>query len=161
MRLYVMRHGPAVDRSPTGRDFDRRLTEDGRALVQAMALALRAAHGAPLPRVISSPRVRARETATIVVETMRLAHPTGEVEIDEELDGEQPIPSELVSALASAGADALLVGHQPSVEDLCRSLVQPEPLPTLSFRAATIVVLERTDARFRVDSILDPRKVCP
>ena len=26
MRLYVMRHGPAEDRAPTGRDFDRVLT---------------------------------------------------------------------------------------------------------------------------------------
>ena len=33
MRLYVMRHGPAEDRAPTGRDFDRALTRAGREVV--------------------------------------------------------------------------------------------------------------------------------
>jgi len=158
MLLYVMRHGPAEDRSPTGRDFDRRLTEDGRALVKAMALSLRTQRDAGLPRVVSSPRARALETATIVADTMRLIHATGEVEVDEALDGERPIPRELVSALAAGGADTLLVGHQPSVEELCRGLLQPEPLPILGFRTAMIVALATAGARFRVDSILDPRQ---
>ena len=31
MEIYLLRHGIAEDRSATGRDADRRLTEEGRA----------------------------------------------------------------------------------------------------------------------------------
>jgi len=159
MLLYVMRHGPAEDHSPTGRDFDRRLSAEGRALVKAMALALHAERGADLPRVIASPRTRALETATIVRETLGPAGAA--VEIEEALDGEQSIPWELVSALAAGSDDVLLVGHQPSVEELCRGLIRPEPLPILGFRTAAIVALasQSGGSRFRVASVLDPRQV--
>ena len=176
MLLYVMRHGPAEDHAPTGRDFDRRLTAAGRALVLAMAEAFRAQRGAGPIRVLTSPRARARETAEIVHDTLsasREGPATGSapapiraaeqpaVEIHNALDGEHPIPLELVSALAEGGADVLLVGHQPSVEELCRGLVRPEPLVLQSFRTATIIALEPTGARFRVASILDPSAVRP
>src|SRR6478736_9710352 len=65
MRLYVMRHGPAVDDAPSGRDDDRELTASGRRRVRAVAQALLEA--GELPRVIlSSPLVRALQTAEIV-----------------------------------------------------------------------------------------------
>lgn len=156
MLLYVMRHGSAEDHAPTGRDFDRRLTAEGQKLVQGMAAVLRAHRGgADLPRVISSPRVRARETAAIVRAAIGPAEAT--VELDDRLGGEQPIPGELVSALAEGGADTLLVGHQPTVEDLCRGLIRPEPLVISGFRTATIVALASDGARFRLVSVLDPR----
>lgn len=157
MLVYVMRHGPAEDRAPSGRDFDRRLTPEGRALVQAMAAALRAQRGRDLARVLASPRERARETATIVREALGSAGAT--IEIDERLGGEQPIPWDLVHEVVEAGEDALLVGHQPAVEELCRGLIQPYPLPILGFRTATIVALEPNGPRFRVASFLDPRQV--
>ena len=40
MKLYVMRHGPAHDDSPSGRDADRALTVSGRERVAAVAKAL-------------------------------------------------------------------------------------------------------------------------
>jgi phosphohistidine phosphatase len=120
-----------------------------------MAELLRAQRGADLPRVISSPRVRAQETATIVRSALGPAKAT--VELDERLGGEQPIPWELVSALATGGADALLVGHQPAVEELCRGLIRPEPLMISGFRTATIVALASDGVGFRVASILDSR----
>jgi phosphohistidine phosphatase len=159
MLLYVMRHGPAEDLSPSGRDFDRHLTPDGRALVLAMAEALRAQRGRDLPRVLSSPRARARETAAIL--RAALGPPEGIVELHDALDGEHPIPLEFVSALAEAGVDALLVGHQPSVEELVRDLIHPESPSLSSFRTATIVTLASSGARFRVSSVLDPQQVRP
>ncbi|MBN9165380.1 MAG: histidine phosphatase family protein, partial [Myxococcales bacterium] len=65
MKLYVMRHGPAEDNAPTGRDEDRALTPAGRERTRAVARALLAADEAPLT-IIASPLVRALQTAEIV-----------------------------------------------------------------------------------------------
>lgn len=164
MRLYLMRHGPAEDQASSGRDFDRRLTADGRALVQAMGAALLreregSAPGGPALRVVSSPRVRARETAQIVREALGAG--SSAVELEEVLSGDRSIPRELISALVTEGRDALVVGHQPSIEELTRELIQPEPLVLRGFHTATIVSLALQDAGFAVASVLDPKAVRP
>jgi phosphohistidine phosphatase len=64
MELYLFRHGIAEDRSPTGRDADRRLTEEGRAKLRRV---LERAHvaGVDPSLILSSPLKRALETAEI------------------------------------------------------------------------------------------------
>ncbi|WP_437731143.1 phosphohistidine phosphatase SixA [Sorangium sp. So ce1335] len=164
MRLYVMRHGPAEDRAPSGRDADRRLTAEGRARVERVAVELRRVRGgAPLARVLASPLARARETAEIAAPICGAP----EVEIEGELALDAGLPLALVAALAREGADALLVGHQPNVEHLVRTLVEPSGrgAPSLrlsSFTTALIVALEPEptpppQGRWRVERILDPR----
>jgi phosphohistidine phosphatase len=163
MRLYVMRHGPAEDRSASGRDFDRALTAPGREVVRRMGHALRSAveaHTAaagPRPplRVLSSPRARAQETAAIV--RAELVPVPGTVELRDELDGSDAIPRALIAEVASAGPDALLVGHQPVVEELVRALLHPANLSIHGFRTAMIVAIEAT-ARgpFHLAAVLDP-----
>src|SRR4051812_21972755 len=117
MRLHVMRHGPAEDRAPTGRDFDRALTPAGRELVRRMGEVLHR-EVRVAPRILASPRRRARETAVIVAEAFGSSESV--VELREELAGEGPIPLELIDEVAALGPDlaseVLLVGHQPCVE---------------------------------------------
>ena len=67
MKLYVMRHGPAADDSPSGRDADRALTPAGRERVTLVAKALTEGGEEPFA-ILSSPLVRAVETAEIVAE---------------------------------------------------------------------------------------------
>src|SRR5580658_9247779 len=64
MEIYLLRHGIAEDHASSGRDSDRRLTEEGR---QKLRKVLERAHGAGVsPAVIlSSPYKRAVETAEI------------------------------------------------------------------------------------------------
>lgn len=64
MEIYLLRHGIAEDHSATGRDSDRRLTDEGRAKLRRV---LERAHQAGvLPSLIlSSPLRRALETAEI------------------------------------------------------------------------------------------------
>ncbi|MGD1094794.1 MAG: phosphohistidine phosphatase SixA [Bryobacteraceae bacterium] len=64
MEIYLLRHGIAEDHASSGRDSDRRLTEEGR---QKLRKVLERAHGAGVsPEVIlSSPYKRAVETAEI------------------------------------------------------------------------------------------------
>jgi phosphohistidine phosphatase len=162
MRLYVMRHGPAEDRAATGRDFDRALTRAGRDVVLQVGRALRSARdGSPTAlRVMSSPLRRARETAEIVA--VELAFPAESVELHDDLAADAGTPLRLVGELASSGADALLVGHQPTVEELVRRLLHPLPVPLPNgFRTATIVALERVglgpDAAWRSSWVADGR----
>lgn len=153
MRLYVMRHGPAEDRAPTGRDFDRALTRPGQEVVRRAVRALHEARAAAPLRVISSPYRRARETAELLV-----AHFGGEPEIDDDLAADADVPLDLVQRLQAGAGDAIIVGHQPIVEELVRVLVHPAPVPLAAgFRTAMIVALERAEDRFRLAAVLDPQ----
>src|SRR5215510_249323 len=64
MELYLLRHGIAEDRATTGRDADRRLTEEGR---EKLGRVLERAHavGVRPSLILSSPLRRALETAEI------------------------------------------------------------------------------------------------
>jgi phosphohistidine phosphatase len=163
--LYVMRHGPAEDHAPTGKDFDRRLTESGRAVVARAAELLRASRSEPLRRILSSPLVRARETAEIV--RRGAARPEVVVEVDERLSSSADIPSALAYQLARGAEDALLVGHNPNIDALARELGRGAAATLRGFRTAMIVAFEADEdsnpAGPRVDnpsprlvSVVDP-----
>lgn len=133
MKLYVMRHGPAHDDSPSGRDADRALTPAGRERVAAVAKALVDGGEAPF-FILSSPLVRAMETAEIVAEVTHLsrraredekakrARATGEVEIRRELGmGTEKLG--LLAELVRAGRKrVMIVGHEPDLSMLVMSL---------------------------------------
>lgn len=137
MKLYVMRHGPAQDDSPSGRDADRALTPSGRERVAAVAKSLAAEGEAPFS-ILSSPLVRAVETAEIVAEVTHLsrraredkkaqrAGATGEIEIRRELGmGTEKLA--LLAELVRAGRKrVMIVGHEPDLSMLVMSLVGKE-----------------------------------
>ena len=136
MKLYVMRHGPAEDSSPTGRDGDRALTTEGRDRTRAVARALVAEGEAPLT-IISSPLVRALQTAEIVAavsdvekrvrEAKDAGGAPGAVEIRREMSpGGDALG--LVLELARAGRKrAMVVGHEPDLSMLVARLVGHHP----------------------------------
>ena len=103
--IYLLRHGDAEDGD--GDDAARRLTAKGdkQALDAGRALAtLRA----PIDLCLSSPKVRAADTARIAAEPLGL-----EVEICEALRGgvfDAP-------GLAAGRGEVLLVGHEPDLSD--------------------------------------------
>lgn len=70
MELYLLRHGIAEDRSPSGRDPDRRLTEEGREKLRRV-LKRAAAAGVEPSLIISSPYTRAVETAEIAASELK------------------------------------------------------------------------------------------
>lgn len=156
MRLYVMRHGPAEDRAPSGRDFDRALTPAGRAVVTRAAALLAERHAGrpgPAPRVVVSPLRRAQETAALVAAHLGAPEPA----THDELGADFGVPEALVASLRAEGADALLVGHQPFMEMLVRRLVEPAAVPLPGgFRTATIVALDAHGEGFRLAAVLDP-----
>jgi phosphohistidine phosphatase len=163
MRLYVMRHGPAEDHSPSGSDFDRRLTPEGREIVGKVARAFqsaRVAHARSTPtlRILASPRARAHETA-VIVRSALLPIPD-EVEIHHDLGGETAIPLALIEAAARSGVDTLLVGHQPVVEELVQRLLGGRGVRG-GFSTATIFALDHAPdtGAWTFASHLDPSRL--
>jgi phosphohistidine phosphatase len=99
--IYLLRHGDAE--SGDGDDAARQLTAKGERQATAAGHAL-AALGADLDACLTSPKVRAADTARLACEALRL-----EPEIVTELRG-GPFDS---LALTAGRGNALLVGHEP------------------------------------------------
>lgn len=158
MKLYVMRHGPAEDDSATGRDADRALTPAGRERTRAVAQALAEADEAPYA-ILSSPLVRAVETAEIVAEVTHLAKrsrednkaqlggATGGIEIRRELGmGTEKLA--LLAELVRAGRKrVMIVGHEPDLSMLVMSLVGPALQTTGMAKAMVVGVKLAPDPR--------------
>lgn len=104
--LYLLRHGDAEHE--TDDDFARRLTPKGERQSRAAGAAL-AALGAEIDACLTSPRVRAAETARLACDSL----PGIEPEIAPQLAG-----GSFDSLALSAGrGDVLLVGHEPDLSD--------------------------------------------
>lgn len=134
MKIYIMRHGPAEDQAPTGRDFDRRLTSSGRARTELAAHEL--GRWERPKRVVSSPLVRTIETSEVVISTLGLHF---DLETREELaPGGESL--RLLAGLASEGAKrVILIGHEPDVSMLTAQLL---PSWSRSFDKSMIVGLK-------------------
>ncbi|HXE43957.1 MAG TPA: phosphoglycerate mutase family protein [Conexibacter sp.] len=108
--IWLLRHAEAEDAN--GRpDAERPLTERGRAQARNAGEAL-AALEVRLDACLSSPRVRARETAALACAPLGLA-----VQIAQELDGGAFDPERVA---AGFGTQVLLVGHNP---DMAQAIV--------------------------------------
>jgi phosphohistidine phosphatase len=122
MDLYLIRHAEAVELDPAGsmEDFDRPLTENGKAQAAHLAKAL-PARGARIDRLIVSPLVRAVQTAEPLIAGWGL--PTDAVIDCEELapGGRRRKLAKLIGK-QSAGAVGL-VGHQPDLSEFAAWLI--------------------------------------
>lgn len=99
--IWLLRHGDAEEGSP---DADRRLTADGETQARAAGAALERL-GEHLDACLTSPKVRARDTARLACERLNV-----DVSEDERLAGG---PFDLREVAAGHGDDVLLVGHDP------------------------------------------------
>lgn len=99
--IYLLRHGDAEDGD--GDDDARRLTAKGERQAEAAGRAL-ATLGAEIEACLTSPKVRAAETARLACQALGLTP-----EATEELRGG---PFDSLDLTAGRG-DTLLVGHEP------------------------------------------------
>ena len=109
MKLLLVRHATAEEARPGLTDAERALTPRGRERMNAAVPGL-LAWGLQPARLLSSPLLRARQTAEIVSEACGVP-----VEI---LDTLAALPSEKLLADLH-GDDALAVGHEPWISQLC------------------------------------------
>jgi phosphohistidine phosphatase len=100
--IWLLRHGEAEDGEGKP-DADRELTEQGRRQSEVAGRAL-ARLGVKLDACLSSPKVRALDTARLACDALDV-----EVEVDERLRAGDFDPLEL----AAGRGEVLLVGHEP------------------------------------------------
>jgi phosphohistidine phosphatase len=129
MRLYLVRHAKAAAGEP---DELRQLTDPGRETAQALGKQL-AADGVQPDVVISSPLLRARETAAEIAKAVG-----AEAETDERL-APGADADDVLAVVAGRGETVLVVGHQPDVGRVAAALGGgPEP----AFPPGGIAVVE-------------------
>jgi len=136
MRLYVLRHADAVE-SPYYTDADRPLSDLGRRQTHAVARFL-LSHQIKPHLIMSSPFLRAKETADIVKESLAveecitthaLASGAGLRECLKEING-HPLPS------------VLLIGHEPLLSGLISVLTGGDEQFRVDMGKATLACLE-------------------
>ena len=99
--IWLLRHGDAADGSP---DAERPLTERGEEQSRTAGAAM-AALGISLDACLSSPKVRAAETARLACEALGV-----EPVVERRLEGGPFDPEEVA---LEHGEEVLLVGHDP------------------------------------------------
>jgi phosphohistidine phosphatase len=117
--LLLLRHAEAEQSPPGLGDFDRMLTERGHAQAQQAATSI-AATALSIDIVLASPARRARDTISIVAETLGLP-----ISIDFDPHLYLGSPDALLQALRLIRPDAhtvLLVGHNPGISELAQQL---------------------------------------
>jgi phosphohistidine phosphatase len=110
LELCFFRHGIAVEKDDpsVASDEERPLTEDGARKTRAAAEGLKRLD-AGYDKILTSPWLRAKQTAAILADVLALPSP----EELPELAGDRT-PSDLLDALAQHhGKRTLLVGHEP------------------------------------------------
>jgi len=118
--LYLLRHAKSSWKDETLSDFDRPLKGRGRKAAEHMGQVL-AEEKLKSPLVISSPAVRARETAELVLESADLGV---EPRFDERIyEADVRTLLEVVRSIPASANTAIMVGHNPGFADLLRLLV--------------------------------------
>ena len=111
MRLLLFRHGIAEDFSPSGTDFDRRLTDRGYCRTAAAARGL-AVLCEPPGVILTSPKVRARQTAELAAEAFGVG-----LRVEEALA--HGSARDILAAVGERGEPSVMaVGHEPTLSQV-------------------------------------------
>lgn len=148
MRVYLVRHAESVDRIPEMPDSARHLTARGRVSFREMARLFREA-GAHPARIVTSPFVRAVQTAEILAETL---HYDGEVAVAPQLSPGFDMEGMMAVLDGFPGEpEIVFVGHEP---DLGKVLTRLLSLPKgYAMRKGSIAALDLPDAGDRLRAV--------
>lgn len=126
--LFILRHAKSSWAHSDLADFDRPLNGRGEKAAPLMGGFMREKEFAPQV-IISSPAIRAKTTAELVIKASGLA---AKINIDERIYEAHPHQlRQVVSELSDDIDQAMIVGHNPGLEGLVRYLTgRMEPMPT-------------------------------
>jgi phosphohistidine phosphatase len=141
MKLYILRHGDAVEHGDARfKETDRPLTPKGIQRTKLLAHALRQME-ASFDVVLSSPLTRARETAEIVVRGLRREK---RLELTDHLalSGSMASLVDQVNAIHPRPKSVLLVGHEPYLSGFISLLCSGGPALSLALKKGALCRLE-------------------
>ncbi|WP_257461280.1 SixA phosphatase family protein [Archangium lipolyticum] len=133
MPLLLVRHAVAEDSHPLG-DEARSLTAEGRATFRSHARKL--ARLTPMVGIITSPLVRAVQTAEILAEAFGLSR----VEVHPALRPRAQAPKRILRLARELGAGWVLVGHNPSLARAGALALDMDELPDKLRKGAALAI---------------------
>ena len=142
MKLIFVRHAAAIERSAEIPDETRYLTSEGRVFFRKTARTM-LKNGLEPSLILTSPLIRAVQTAEILAETLSFSGPLA---VADELASGFDIPAlwKLFNEYRSAD-ELVLVGHEPDLSSLIVSLLA---LPSgFNFRKGAAIKLKVDPAR--------------
>jgi len=150
MELYLLRHGIATERGKEtrGTDAQRPLTSKGKRKMRRIAKVMRGLELA-FDLILSSPLLRARQTADIVAEQFKLAE---QLKLSNHLAPEGN-PRDLIrdlKRLRRGSRNVLLVGHEPYLSNLMATLLAGQPIVDINLKKGGLCLL-------RIDSLQNGR----
>jgi phosphohistidine phosphatase len=154
MKIYFLRHGVAVDAEDwKGNDYDRPLTGDGRERMAGEAKAIRKLD-LKLDAILTSPLVRAKETAEIVARELKTTFKE-----DDRLGDDFDVSA--LETILQGCADLkslMLVGHEPSMSSVIGRLIG---VARLDLKKGGLACVELPDASTMTGELLSliPPKV--
>ena len=117
--LFLLRHAKASPTVAGMTDFDRPLHKEGKKATELIGQLL-SSRGVTLDLILSSPAVRARETIEIV---MHAAGLQTELRFDQRIYEAGPVQLlEIISQIEDDRHPVMMVGHNPSLEELLQAL---------------------------------------
>jgi phosphohistidine phosphatase len=162
MDLYILRHAIASERGTLGidSDFERDLTPEGEQKLRQITRAMRRLE-LSFDLIWSSPYIRARRTAEIVVEQLKCRK---RVELHDNLSVEAN-PRELIAeikALNPRPDSLLIVGHEPLLSSLISLLIAGADRSCVTLKKAGFCKLSADSFRAggaRLEWLLTPRQM--
>jgi phosphohistidine phosphatase len=158
--LYLLRHAKSSWKEPELSDFDRPLNGRGREAALLVGHYIRKKK-MRLELLLCSPAERARQTAALVRESSRLAL---EMRYDERIyEADVARLLEVVSQIEESVSVAMLIGHNPGLEELLELLTgEAHHMPTATLACVSLDVEKWSKARERagrLDCLLRPKEL--
>ncbi len=157
--LYVLRHAKSSWENSSLADFDRPLNDRGKSAAPFIGQVMKSNEFAP-EIILSSPAVRARETARLVKESAGLH---AEIQHIERIYEASPQMLQYVAAsMDDRFSSAMIVGHNPGMEGFVRLLTgKLEPMPTASLAVIDLDILgweQITGSSGKLRKVIRPRE---
>jgi phosphohistidine phosphatase len=161
MNLYILRHGLAVESGTPeyAQDADRPLTSKGTRKLGRIADAMEALN-LSFDLILSSPYVRARQTAEIVADALGARD---KLEFLDELTPESSFIKfiEGMNARATQPENVLLVGHEPYLSGLISVLVAGDSSLQVVMKKGGLCKLSAESLKYgRCEWLLTPKQMC-
>ena len=139
MNLYLLRHADAEPAAGPGGDRERPLTAKGQTQSRRVGKALEALE-VDFQAILTSPLLRARQTAQIVARTLRATARLRNCEALAPGVSAQKLFAELKRL--GQPENALVVGHEPDMSRLISLLLAGEPPVDVEMKKAALCCLE-------------------
>lgn len=151
-QVLLLRHAKSSWSDPHLQDFDRPLNDRGRKAASTLGKFL-ARLNIPLDLVLSSPALRARRTAELVLKASTLSP---ELRFDQRIYESSPARLlEIISQIDEDRNTVLLIGHNPGIEELVSLITGNEERMQTAALATISLTARRWDKVLPGGGVLD------